>query len=69
MSLYARAGVPEYWIVDVGRQVLEVHREPTSSNDAALGWRYNRVKTLGRSEHVSALIASDVPIAVADLLP
>src|SRR5438876_11284042 len=60
MSLYARAGVPEYWIVDVGCQVLEVHREPMTSNDAALGWRYNRVETLGRSDTVSALIAPDV---------
>jgi Uma2 family endonuclease len=26
--IYAAAGVPEYWIVDVGSQHVEVHREP-----------------------------------------
>jgi Uma2 family endonuclease len=27
-SLYARAGVPECWIIDVARGVVEVHRAP-----------------------------------------
>jgi Uma2 family endonuclease len=27
-ALYARAGVPEYWLVDVGGQRVEVHSQP-----------------------------------------
>ncbi len=69
MSLYARAGVPEYWIVDVTRDTLEVHREPRASGDAAHGWLYGRVEILRRSDNVSALVAPAVAIPVADLLP
>ena len=34
LRLYARAGIPEAWIVDVAGEVVEVHREP-----AATGYR------------------------------
>jgi Uma2 family endonuclease len=27
-ALYARAGIPEYWIVNLADRVLEVHRQP-----------------------------------------
>jgi len=68
-SLYARAGVPEYWIVDVARDRLEVHRAPEAWSDAAVGWRYGSVVTLDRSATVTPLLAPGVTIAVADLLP
>lgn len=29
LPLYARAGIPEYWIVDLKAGVLVVHRNPT----------------------------------------
>ena len=67
-ALYARGGVPEYWIVDVAREVLEVHREPVASSEGALGWRYARVETLARGAVVSPLIASAAMISIADLL-
>src|SRR5688572_15754182 len=38
-SLYARATVPEYWIVDLVHETVEVHREPEESSDARYGWR------------------------------
>jgi Uma2 family endonuclease len=69
MSLYARAGVAEYWVVDVARETVEVHREPIPASDAVLGWRYGSVKTLQRSDTIRTLIAPDVFILVADLLP
>jgi len=31
MPIYARAGIPEYWIADIENQTLIVHREPTDS--------------------------------------
>ena len=68
-SLYARAGVPEYWIVDVVRDRVEVLRVPEVWSDAVVGWRYGSVATLDRSATVTPLFAPDVTISVADLLP
>lgn len=68
-SLYARAGIADYWIVDLVNEVLEVHREPEASPDARYGWRYRRIETLRPPAAVAPLIASDRAIDVADLLP
>jgi Uma2 family endonuclease len=68
-SLYARAAVPEYWIVDLVHETVEVHREPEQSADARYGWRYRTVETLRPPATVAPLLAPDRPIAVADLLP
>jgi len=34
LPLYARAGIAEFWIVDLKRRVLEVHRSPTGDGYA-----------------------------------
>ena len=68
-GLYARAGVPEYWIVDVARSSLEVHRSPEAASEAVHGWRYAIVETLRPPAAVTPLIAPAVTIRVADLLP
>jgi len=67
-GLYARAGVLDYWIVDVVRDVLEVHREPETSAEAAYGWRYRSVTTPRPPEIVTPLVAPRSSIRVADLL-
>jgi Uma2 family endonuclease len=67
-SLYARAAVPEYWIVALTRGTLEVHRAPEASGEAAYGWRYGSIEVLTRTATVSPLFAPAVVIAVADLL-
>ena len=61
-SLYARAAVPEYWIVDLVHETVEVHR-------ARYGWRYRSVETLRPPASVMPRLAPDRSIAVADLLP
>jgi Uma2 family endonuclease len=68
-SLYARAGIAEYWIVDVVQNDLEVHREPEVSPEARYGWRYRRVETLRPPAAVTPLAAPGRAVAVADLLP
>lgn len=68
-SLYARAGRPEYWIVNLIDRVLEVQREPAPEPSAPYGWDYARVDVLGPAEYVSTLGAPAVQIPVADLLP
>jgi Uma2 family endonuclease len=59
--LYARAGVPEAWLVDLNREVLEVHRDP-------VGDGYRSVELLHRGESVSLLAYPAASIAVEDIL-
>ena len=68
-SLYARAGIADYWIVDVVHNTLEVHREPEASPAAPYGWRYRSVETLRPPATVTPLAAPGRAIPVADLLP
>jgi Uma2 family endonuclease len=58
--LYASAGVPEYWIVDVAQRAIEVHRDP----DSAQG-RYRTSQTLRGDDAVAstALPALGFPVA------
>ncbi len=68
-SLYARAALPEYWIVNLRRRVLEVHREPAPKASARFGWSYASVRTLGDARAIAPLAAPSATIAVAHLLP
>ncbi len=68
-GLYARAGLPEYWIVNLVDGALEVHRAPQRAADASSGWRYRSVEILRPPTTVTPLAAPHARIAVADLLP
>jgi Uma2 family endonuclease len=68
-SLYARAQVSDYWIVNLVDRVLEVYRDPTSSADASYGWRFNTLLRLGAADVVTPLAAPEARIPIADLLP
>jgi len=68
-SLYARAGIADYWMVNIPDRRLEVYREPVPDGAAPFGWRYGRAVALGPDERVSPLAAPAAEIAVADLLP
>ena len=68
-SLYARAGRPEYWILNMVDRVLEVYREPVPSESAVYGWKYRNVRLLKSGASVSPLAAPKARIRVADLLP
>ena len=68
-SLYARAGIADYWIIDLVHDTVEVHREPGAAPQAPHGWQYRSVATLGRPASVAPLVAPGSPIPVADLLP
>jgi Uma2 family endonuclease len=68
-SLYARAGRPEYWILNLVNRRLEIRREPARSASAPYGWHYASVGILSAGDSVTALAAPDARIAVADLLP
>ncbi|MGH7348721.1 MAG: Uma2 family endonuclease [Candidatus Rokuibacteriota bacterium] len=67
-SLYARAGLADYWIVNLPERALEVYREPSSDPTATFGWRYGSVTVLGPGAAVSPLALPAGRIRIADLL-
>jgi Uma2 family endonuclease len=68
-SLYARAGIAEYWIVNLLDRRVEVYRDPTSMPEARYGWSYRSVRHAAPDDHLSPLAAPLAHVAVADLLP
>jgi Uma2 family endonuclease len=60
-ALYARAGIADYWVLDVNSRRLLVHREPF---DGA----YRQVTAFTENEPVSPLAAPIASIRAADLL-
>jgi len=68
-SLYARAGRPEYWIVNLVDRVLEVYRDAAPSPSAPYEWHYRSMEALGAGDRVRPLAAPAAWIAVVDLLP
>ena len=68
-SLYARAGIHDYWIVNLPERRIEVHRNPVVDAGATHGWRYADVEIVSAPDTVSPLAAPAAVILVADLLP
>jgi len=68
-SLYARAGLPDYWVLNLVDRVLEVYREPVADSATPFGWRYGRGEVLDTSALVTPLGAPGSSIPVARLLP
>lgn len=71
-ELYATAGVPEYWVLDLNARVLHVYRDPQVSAalpDDLRATAYRAHLTLGETESVNPLAAPNAAVRVADLLP
>jgi Uma2 family endonuclease len=68
-SLYARAGLADYWIVNLVDRVLEVYRDPGPDPSAPFAWRYRSAEALGAEASVSPLALPGVRLRIADLLP
>jgi Uma2 family endonuclease len=66
-SLYAKAGIVEYWIVNINAQTVIVHREPSAGEGEEAG--YGNIQTYDNTTSVATLAKPEVLIAVADLLP
>lgn len=62
--LYAKAGVPEYWLVDLTRRTVELFREPNQS-----AGRFADHQGFKEGESFASRWNSAAPIAVVDLLP
>jgi len=59
--IYAAAGVPEYWIVDVAGRTIEVRTDPAEGS-------YRRVRIARPGETIRLQAFPDVEIAVSDVV-
>jgi len=59
--IYARAGIPEAWLLDLGAGHLEVHRHPTPDG-------YQDIRRFQRGQSVAPQAFPDVVLTVDDLL-
>ena len=55
--LYARAGVPEYWIVNIARRVVEVRSQPEDG-------KYRQLRIYRPEESVRPLFAPEVEVGL-----
>lgn len=68
-SLYARARIADYWIVNIPDRRLEVYRDPVPDTAALFGARYGLALTLAPDDRASPLALPAASITVGDLLP
>jgi len=68
-SLYARAGIVDYWIVNLVDRVVEVYRDPGADVTAPYGWRYMSVDRFTPPSAVAPVEVPTAPIPIAALLP
>jgi Uma2 family endonuclease len=67
--LYARAGIADYWILNLNDRQLEIHRNPVPDASRKGRYRYADVTNVDANGHATPLTAPQSRIAVADLLP
>ena len=68
-SLYARARLEDYWIVNLVDRVLEVYRRPVPDLSSPFGWRYASRDVFRAESFVELLAAPGAGVLVSDLLP
>ncbi len=61
IPVYARAGIPESWIVVIPDDYIEVFRRPGKSG-------YRSIRRVGRGERISPLLFPDVSFSVDEIL-
>ena len=68
-SLYAAAGIADYWVVDLAHNRLLVYRDPRPDPSAVHGAIYFHRKFFNQTDTIAPLAAPGRTITVADLLP
>lgn len=68
-SLYANAGIPEYWIMNLVDRRLDVYRDPVPMPGQSYGHGYQSYTPYFAVDTVTPLAASQGSLGVADLLP
>lgn len=67
-SLYASAGIADYWVVNLPQRRLEVLRSPIPDPSQPFGYSYASRTIHSESKRIQPLVAQEA-IDVADLLP
>lgn len=60
LRLYARAGLPEYWIVDANAETLEVYRSPRGDS-------YAEQRRPAREQPIAPLAIPDAVFPIASI--
>ncbi len=60
--IYAKQGIPEYWVVSIVNHELIVYRQPTQIG-------YSQVQVFLENESIAPLASPDKSVQVKDLLP
>jgi Uma2 family endonuclease len=68
-SLYARAGIAEYWILNLPQNRLERFREPVTDSAQPHGFAYNLMEIVGPEREIAPLCAPEVILRVSEMLP
>jgi len=68
-SLYASAGIADYWIVNLGDRQVEVHRKPVKDARQRFGRHYSKVTVMKPGDSIAPLATKNTLVPVADLLP
>ena len=68
-SLYARAGIADYWIVNLIDRRLEVYRNPVPDVSQPHGFGYANKMLLEPNETISPLAVPQAHLRAADILP
>jgi Uma2 family endonuclease len=61
IPLYARAEIPEVWLVNLPDELIEVYRNPS-------GGSYAQITSISRGETLTPLLVPDAGLSVADIL-
>ncbi len=68
-ALYAEAGIPDYWLMNMQNRTMEVRREPAAIPDAPYGFGYRTLTVYSEQETVTPLSLPGVEVRVSALLP
>ena len=68
-AAYARAGITEYWILNLAERMLEVYREPVRPTAGRRHWAYATISGLAADAAIAPLGAPTSMLRIADLLP
>jgi Uma2 family endonuclease len=64
MPIYAAAGIPDYWLVDLRDRCIELHRRPITSER-----RYAATRIVRPGDAIDVLAVPGSSLAVDEILP
>jgi len=68
-ELYASAGVPEYWVIDVPGRELHLYRDLVANPEGLGADAYRTRRVLKETDTISPLAAPTAVVKVSELLP